>query len=212
MTITNGYATLADLKATLGITDRVDDTELESAIEAASRQIEAHCGRGRKFWQDTSAVARTYYPRTSRLCYVDDISTKTGLVVKADTGDDGTFATTLTIDDDFIVQPINADVESPVRPWTCVVLLSGSATAFTSNTSGRPFLEVTAQFGWPAVPEAVRRACLIQAKSIFKSQDATFGSFALSIDGQPQRVPSFDPIARAQLEPFVRFEEVDDGA
>jgi hypothetical protein len=55
----------------------------------------------------------------------------------------------------------------------------------------------------------VKRACLLQAKSIFKAQDATFGSFQLSIDGQPQRVPALDPMARAQLEPFVRHDEVD---
>jgi hypothetical protein len=37
--ITDGYATLADVKAALRITDNVDDSLLEISIEAASREI-----------------------------------------------------------------------------------------------------------------------------------------------------------------------------
>ena len=40
MAITNAYATLADLKGALRITDTVDDALLETSIESASRQID----------------------------------------------------------------------------------------------------------------------------------------------------------------------------
>lgn len=40
MTITNGYATLADVKAAFRIQDTVDDTLLELSIESASREID----------------------------------------------------------------------------------------------------------------------------------------------------------------------------
>ena len=210
MAITNGYATLAKMKSSLGITDTSDDTDLESAIEAASRQIDAHCGRGRKFWQDGSVVARKYTPMMATTITTADISTLTGLLVKVDTTDDGTFDTSLTISTDFQVEPVNAAAEYPVQPWTSIRLLDGTITSFTRLASGRPSVEVTAKFGWSAVPDAVERATVIQARSIFKSQDTTFGSFQLSIDGQPMRVPALDPMARAQLEPFVRYDEVDD--
>jgi hypothetical protein len=210
MAITNGYTTLSALKAALDITDNVDNEPLEAAIEAASRQIDAHCGRGRKFWQDSTVVARKYTPILATRVVTADISTLTGLIVKVDTTDDGTFDTTLTISTDFQVEPVNAAAEYPVQPWTSIRLLDGTLSSFTRLASGRPVVEVTAKFGWSAVPDAVERACVIQARSVFKSQDTTFGSFALSLDGQPLRVPALDPMARAQLEPFVRYDEVDD--
>ncbi len=45
MAITNGYCTLAELKASLAITDSVDDTPLEAAVTAASRMIDDYTGR-----------------------------------------------------------------------------------------------------------------------------------------------------------------------
>ena len=87
MTITNGYAALADLKAELGIFDTTDDDALELAIEAASRQCDDYTGR--RFWQDGSVVARTYVPDDPYCLVVDDISTTTGLVVKIDDDDSG---------------------------------------------------------------------------------------------------------------------------
>ena len=40
MAITNGYATLAQVKAALRITDSLDDTLIEMAIESGSRAID----------------------------------------------------------------------------------------------------------------------------------------------------------------------------
>lgn len=210
MAITNGYCTLAEIKAAVGISDAVDDTVLEAAVETASRQIDAYCGKGRKFWQDSTVVARKYRPAMTNVVVVDDISTLTGLLVKVDTSDNGTFDTSLTISTDFQVEPLNAAAESPVRPWTLIRLLDGTLTQFTALSSGRPAVEITAKFGWSAVPSPITRACIIQARSIYKAPDTQFGSFQLSIDGQPQRVPALDPMARAQLEAYVRFDEVDD--
>jgi hypothetical protein len=45
MAITNGYASLAELKAALRISDTVDDALLETSIESASRQIDGACER-----------------------------------------------------------------------------------------------------------------------------------------------------------------------
>ena len=210
MAITNGYATLAAIKSAIGVHDTHNDTDLEAAVEAASRQIDAHCGRGRRFWQDANVVARQYNPVSAVRIVTADISTLVGLLVKVDTTDNGTFDTTLTMSTDFQVEPVNAAAEYPVQPWTSIRLLDGTLSSITRLSSGRPAVEVTAKYGWSAIPDAVQRACVIQARSIYKAQDTTFGSFQLSIDGQPQRVPALDPMARAQLEPFIRYDEVDD--
>ena len=57
MTITNGYATLAEVKreAAIESLDVVDDAVLEQCIEDASRLIDGHCG-GRQFY----AAAASY--------------------------------------------------------------------------------------------------------------------------------------------------------
>lgn len=211
MAITNGYATLDTLKKVLGInaSNTANDPQLETSVEAASRQIDAHCRR--RFWQDTSTVARTYYPSEKAVLWTDDISTTTGLTVKVDTSDDGTFDTTLTINTDFQVEPVNAAKEYPVQPWTRIRLLDGTLSSFTPLSSGRASVEVTAKFGWSAVPEPVERACLFQAKNIYKAPDLFYGSFQISEEGSPLRAPPMDPIARAMLEPFIRWDEVDSG-
>jgi len=212
VTITNGYTTLPPLRAALGMAanDTTDDAPLELAIEVASRTIEEHVGRGRKFWQDSAVVARKYFPAASGVLIVDDISTVTGLLVKVDTTDNGTFDTSLTITTDFDVHPVNAAAEVPVEPYTSIRLLDGTLSGFTRLGSGRPSVEVTAKFGWPAVPNAIERACIFQAVSIYKAKDTTFGSFQLAEDGSPMRVPPMHPTARALLEPFIRHDEVND--
>lgn len=58
MTITNGYATLNEAKAFLGITDSVDDAIIERSVESASRTIDRMTNR--RFYQDAVATARYY--------------------------------------------------------------------------------------------------------------------------------------------------------
>jgi len=212
MALLNRYCTPEALKAALGMAaaDLVDQDVIESAIEAASRQIDNHCGNGRKFWQDATVVARSYYPSNSTMLFVDDISTLTGLVVKVDTSDNGTFDTTLTINTDFLVQPINAAAEYPAQAWTSIRLLDGALSGWP-RPANRPTVQVTAKFGWPSVPDAVERACVFQAKNVYKAPDQMFGSFQLAEEGSPMRIPTMDPLARGLLETFIRYDEVDDG-
>ena len=51
MAITNGYCTLAQLKTYLGLSGSGQDDNLESAVDSASREIDAICGR---FFYQTS--------------------------------------------------------------------------------------------------------------------------------------------------------------
>jgi len=57
--ITNGYCTLAEVKAALRVTDSVDDTLIENAIEGASRRIDGYCGR---WFYKTASTAVPIYP------------------------------------------------------------------------------------------------------------------------------------------------------
>ena len=61
MAITNGYCTQNELKTFVGIptSDTADDSLLDDAINAASRQIDAFCGR--YFYADGSTSARKFF-------------------------------------------------------------------------------------------------------------------------------------------------------
>jgi len=206
MAITNGYATLDQLKAQMRITvsDVLDDDRLELSIAAASRQIDAHCGR--RFWQDSMVVDRQFYADNSRICHVDDISTPSGLIVKVDDDDDGVFETTLTITSNYILRPLNAADMVPVQPWDEVVLVdSNGAVTFPLHSTGRPGVQVTAKFGWPAVPDDVTKACLVQAGLLFKADDASLGAIQFADAGVALRMQNrLHPVAEALLEPYCK--------
>jgi hypothetical protein len=205
MAITNGYCTLAELKPELRIpsADTDDDTRLEVAIAAASRQIDAHCGRF--FWREAGTHTREFYANDHRRCEVDDISTVTGLVVQVDDDDDGVFETTLTISTDFILRPLNAADHVPVLPYNEIVLVDAINGNFPMSQSGRPGVRVTARFGWPAVPDDVKKACLVQSAMLFKSADAVFGVTEFANAGAALRVGrTINPIAAALLEPYCK--------
>jgi hypothetical protein len=212
VTIANGYVTLAELKTAIGIptTDTKDDSELEMAIETASRQIDAHCGRGRKFWQDGAAVTRTFYPCELSRAWIDDLATTTSLVVKVDQNDDGTFETTLALNTDFILEPVNAAADG--RAWESLRLLSSASVSFVPLSSGRPLLQIAAKWGYAATaPTAIKRATILQARSVFKAAQMSSSTVQLTFDGQQIHIPALDSGARLALEPFVRYSEVDDG-
>jgi hypothetical protein len=201
MALTNCYAALDDLQRELNISDSYSDIKLEAALSAASRQIDGYCGRF--FYQDATVEVRTYHPDDYSMLEVDDISTTTGLIVKVDNDDDGTFETTLTIATNFILTPTNAEVSWPVQPYTGIRIVDSGVSSFPIHTSGRPSVQITAKFGWPAVPDDVFKACLIQAAQLYKSSDAVFGG--LNFDTGIFRVRGpINPMAEALLERYCK--------
>lgn len=206
MAITNGYSTLAEVKAELKITDTSDDTRLEVSVGAASRQIDAHTGRPHGFWQDSTVQTQTYFADDSRTVLIDDgISTVTGLIVKTDTNDDGAFATTLAINTNFVLYPVNALLSYPVEPYTEIHLVDYLGSYFPMWHSGRPGVQVTAKFGWAAIPDDVHKACMIQAVQLFKASDAVFGAIQLGEGGFATRIGrGLNPLAESLLERYCR--------
>jgi hypothetical protein len=200
VTLTNAYCTLAEFKLELGVNDVIDDAKAESAINTASRQIDAFCSR--RFWQDATVKTRRYRAMESNCCVVDDISTTTGLIVKVDEAGDGTFSTTLTIDTHFLLEPLNAAEETPVRPYERIEIVDSIGTYFPRGR--RPGVQVTAKFGWPAIPDDVAKACVIQSVLLFKAQDAAFGAAQLGVDGITVFVGQMHRTAAGLLEPYVR--------
>jgi hypothetical protein len=179
MAITNGYATLAQAKTFLSIIDSVDDTLLESLIESASRSIDRIANR--RFYIDAVASARKYRASSPVFLFTDDISGTSGLIVKVDEDGDGVFETTFTLDSDYVMDPLTAP--SLNRPFTQVTIVSNINTfpIFPGLFSNglRPGIEVTAKWGWPAVPDDIETACLILTADLYKRKDSPGGVLGL---------------------------------
>lgn len=204
--LTNAYCTLEQLREEIGggalRDDPTRDTQLERAINAASRQIDRYTGR--RFWQDASVKTREYEADSPWCCFTDDISTTTGLIVAVDTDANGTFETTLTVATDFTLYPLNDDDDNPVEPFTEIRLTDNYQ--FPVFRNGRPGVRVTAKFGWPAVPDEVVQATLLQAGLLHKAKDAAFGVVTFGSGGAESLAmrlrSSLNPVAQNLVAPF----------
>lgn len=197
MAITNGYCTLDELKTALRISDALDDRLLESTVEAASRRIDGMCSR--RFYLDGTVSNRTYAPDRYSSVTVDDIGTATGLVVKADWDGSGTFATTLTSGIDFQTEPLNAIVLG--EPITSLRAID---TSFPVSSARRATMQITAKWGWPAVPDAIREATVLLAARHFKRADSPLGVAGFGELGAIM-VRRTDPDIEALVDPYRRI-------
>lgn len=166
MAISQGYATLAQVKAALRITDSVDDSLLEMAIESASRAIDQYTARN--FYNAGTAV-RYYAPSDSLNVEIDDMISLTSLQTMSD--DDQVYDTTWA-SDDYQLEPLNGIVDGIAQPYSHIRAI-GDYTFLT--LAGEATIKVTAVWGWSAIPIQVTQATVIQASRIFKRLDSPLG-------------------------------------
>jgi Phage gp6-like head-tail connector protein len=197
MAITNGYATLAEVKAALRLTDSVDDTLIERAIESASRRIDGYCGR---WFYKTSATPVNIYPINEYLvAFPRDVSS-TSITIKIDTNADGTYATTLTQGVDYILEPTDAALRG--YPYTHARMVGGQ-TFPLEVTPSFPTVQVTAQWGWNAIPSDVNQACVLLSMRQFARLNAALG--VVGFADMAITVRAIDPDVRDLLNQFVLF-------
>jgi hypothetical protein len=172
------YVSLPDFREYLKISDTTRDAILTRAIRAASRSIDAMCGR--HFYLDWAPTARTI--RTRGQTYLDgadfalivpDIAEASTVVVSG---------RTVTTDDPDSGQAIARLYSASPWPETKVV--------------------VTARWGWPAVPDDVEQAALILASRLYKRRDSPEGVLG-SAEWGTIRVSRRDPDVGALLEPYI---------
>lgn len=164
----DAYASMSVLKSRLSITDATDDAKLQSALDSASRGIEDFCGR--QFNRADAASARVFHPVDYVLAFVDDFHATTGLVIKTDHDNDGTFETTWT-SADYELEPLNGMRHGELWPYWIVQSVGERYFPWARRAT----VEVTAEWGWAAIPAPVVEACLIVAEETFKLKDAPFG-------------------------------------
>lgn len=167
MALGDPYATLAELKTRLDITDTTDDPRLTASLASASQEINGWCGR--QFNDAGAASARLFRPDGCTRARVDDFSTTTGLIVETST--DGTTWATWSASD-YELGPLNRAVFGlDGFPYWWITAVAGRRFP----EAARATLRVTANWGWTAVPAPVKEACLMIAAETFKAGDAPFG-------------------------------------
>lgn len=196
MAIANGYASLAEVKAAARITDTVDDALLEIAIESASRAIDGHTHRN--FFTAGSASARVFAASGSDVVRVDDFSGTAGFVLATADNLDGVYSTTWGTAD-YQLEPLNGVSDGVSWPYTRIRATGNKGFPSGSGIAG---VQVTAKWGWPAVPTAVKQACIILAGRQFKRYDSPLGVAGFG-DLGAMRVSRVDPDVASLLEPFV---------
>jgi hypothetical protein len=206
MAITNGYCSLADVKAAARITDSIDDTLLELSIESASREIDSYTER--VFYQTGSEgtpVARVYVPQDLYVVETDDIISVTTL--KTDSNGDGTFDTTFDASD-FQLEPLNGlagGIETPFTRIRAVGTYLWPTYEPRNVDANQASVQVTGVFGFATVPTAVRQACILSALRQYKRYESPTGVLGFSDLGAVRVGTKLDPDVERMIQPYRKL-------
>jgi hypothetical protein len=201
MAITNGYCSLADVKAAARITDTIDDTLLELSIESASREIDSYTER--VFYSTGGTpVARVYIPQDIYLVETDDIVSVTTL--KSDSAGDGTFDITWETSD-FQLEPLNGRAGGIDTPATRIRAIGDYLWPVyepRNVNSNQASVQVTGVFGFATVPTAVRQACILSALRQYKRYESPTGVLGFSDIGAVRVGTKLDPDVERMIQPY----------
>lgn len=194
MTITNGYCTLAEAKAALRLTDSVDDSLIEKAIEGASRRIDGYCNRF--FYQKSATV--DLYTRFPYQLAIPELASST-ITLSTDDAGDLSFATTWSASE-YLLDPTDTAITGD--PYTRI-LATGTKTFPLSYQPQRPVARLVGTFGWPAVPDDVREACVLLSIRGFARYNAALG--VIGFADMAVQVRAVDPDVRDLLAPYKKL-------
>lgn len=203
--ITNGYATLSDVKAAARITDTIDDGLLETAIESSSRDIDAYTER--VFYSTgATAVARVYIPQDIYLLETDDIISVTS--IKSDTTGEGGFNETWS-SSDYQLEPLNGIAGGIATPFTRVRAIGSKLWPIYEPrdiNAGQASVEITGVFGFASIPSAIKQATILASLRAYKRYESPTGVLGFSDIGVV-RVGRLDPDVERLVSPYrkIRF-------
>ena len=195
MAITNGYCTLAELKDALGIADSVDDTELELAIETASRDIDSFTGRN--FYNNGTAT-RVFAAVDNFTLLIDDLISVTSL--KTSSNLDNQFDITWTASD-YQLEPLNGR-SGGISGWPFTRIRAVNTLLFPQYMA-RALVQIEGVWGWTAVPKPIKTATLLQAARLFKRKDAPFGVAGFGDIGVVRITRALDPDVAQSINDYI---------
>lgn len=194
MAITNGYATLIQLKSAIGIADGIDDPMLEMAIESASRQIDSYTER---YFYNAGTAVKLFSPLDNYVCPTEDFITLT----KVETSEDGESWDTEWAATDWQAEPLNGRSGGLVTSYTQIRAIDSYLFPYRN---GEATARLTGTWGWSAVPIAITQATIILASRIFKRLDSPLG--IISNDLGSMRVGfRLDPDVQHLIDPYRKI-------
>jgi hypothetical protein len=189
------YATLAQFKAAVGITDSTDDAALQNVLDATDTLIDLYCDRKTGF--GTATETRYYTAEDYEYVLTDDLVSVTTL--QTDDDANGTYETTWTAGTDYVLAPRNAALDG--FPYTEI----DTSVTWPRNFPKDVYLgvKVVGVFGFPSVPAAVTQAEIIQAGAVWNSRTAPFGVIgSADLGGILRMSRALHPEAALILEPY----------
>ena len=192
MAITNGYATLADVKNSLKITDNMDDSLLEIAVESASRLIDGYTGR---YFYNGGTATRNYAASDSWIVYIDDVQSVSEVASTDEVG--GTYTTWTA--NDYQLEPLNGFSGGMTQPYTSIRAVNQYVWPFLAD---RALVKITGVWGWASVPIAVKQATILQAARIFKRNDSPLGVAGFGDMGVVRVGARLDPDVQHLVDPY----------
>lgn len=190
--ITNGYASLTEVKAALRITDSVDDSLLEMAIESASRLIDGYTTR---YFYNAGTATRNFVAEDSYLTIIDDLISISELKTTDEIGSE--YVTWSA--GDYQLQPVNGRIDGLAVPYTSIL----STDDLLFNKLGEQALvRVTGVWGWSAIPIAIKQATIIQSSRIYKRLDSPLGVAGFGDLGAIRVGRSLDPDVEQLVMPY----------
>lgn len=196
MAITNGYASLNEVKAALRISDSIDDTLLEMAVESASRLIDGYAAR---IFYNAGTATRYYVAQDDFVVEVDDLANGTVTITTAQDAD-GVFDTTWGTDD-YQLEPLNGVLDGMAWPYTTIRAIGDYLWPISG---GEALIKVQGTFGWPSTPIAIKQACIIQASRIYKRLDSPLGVAGFGDLGAIRVTRDLDPDVAQLVHPYKR--------
>jgi len=199
MAITNGYTTLAEVKAALRITDTIDDSLLEMAIESASRLLDSYTARS--FYSSGTATARYFAADNDFVCQIDDAVSITE--VATDFSADGSYDT-IWASTDYELLPLNGRLDGLAVPYNGLRAIQDYTFPYLN---GEGLVKVTGVWGWASIPIAIKQACIIQSSRIFKRLDSPLGIAGFGDMGVMRVSSRLDPDVSQLVDPYkiVKF-------
>jgi hypothetical protein len=192
MSISNGYATLSDVKAALRITDAIDDTLLETAIESASRMIDGYTART---FSNAGTATRNFAATDDLNLIIDDAISISEVASTDEIGDSYTVWKVT----DYQLEPLNSRSDGLYMPYTGIRAVNDYAWPVVDQQA---LCRITGVWGWPSVPTAIKQATIIQASRLYKRLDSPLGVAGFGDMGAIRVGRYLDPDVEQLVMPF----------
>ena len=205
MAITNGYLTLVEFKNYKGGTgsfaaDTADDDVIENIIESASRFIDNLTGQF--FYKDTGET-RYYSAEFDDMLFTDNFYSI--VTLKTDEDQDGTYENTWNTGQstgDFYMMPFNAILDG--KAYNRIEVSAEGDYTFPKGVQRG--VEMTADWGYAAVPDIIKMACYEIANAAYgrRSGQNLTGNAEITGAGIVITPQDITPYARSLLAGYRR--------